>query len=151
MGSTVVYGRGRAVVVGTGMDTEMGKIAGALTEAKEELTPLQVKLDELSHILTKLVIVICVVIFAVDVLRHGFGNMAEEPALLLNTFMVAVSLAVAAIPEGLVAVVTIVLVHRRDQDGQAPGDHPQPRPPSRRSAAPRSSARTRRAPSPRTR
>ena len=108
MGSTVVYGRGRAVVVGTGMDTEMGKIAGALTEAKEELTPLQVKLDELSHILTKLVIVICVVIFAVDVLRHGFSNMAEEPELLLNTFMVAVSLAVAAIPEGLVAVVTIV-------------------------------------------
>ena len=109
MGSTVVYGRGRAVVVGTGMDTEMGKIAGALTEAKEELTPLQVKLDELSHILTKLVIVICVVIFAVDVLRHGFSNMAGEPELLLNTFMVAVSLAVAAIPEGLVAVVTIVL------------------------------------------
>ena len=109
MGSTVVYGRGRAVVVGTGMDTEMGKIAGALTEAKEELTPLQVKLDELSHILTKLVIVICVAIFAVDVLRHGFSNMAGEPELLLNTFMVAVSLAVAAIPEGLVAVVTIVL------------------------------------------
>lgn len=109
MGSTVVYGRGRAVVVGTGMDTEMGKIAGALTEAKEELTPLQVKLDELSHILTKLVIVICVVIFAVDVLRYGFSNMAGEPELLLNTFMVAVSLAVAAIPEGLVAVVTIVL------------------------------------------
>ena len=109
MGSTVVYGRGRAVVVGTGMDTEMGKIAGALTEAKEELTPLQVKLDELSHILTKLVVVICVVIFAVDVLRHGFSNMAGEPELLLNTFMVAVSLAVAAIPEGLVAVVTIVL------------------------------------------
>ena len=109
MGSTVVYGRGRAVVVGTGMDTEMGKIADALTEAKEELTPLQVKLDELSHILTKLVIVICVVIFAVDVLRHGFSNMAGEPELLLNTFMVAVSLAVAAIPEGLVAVVTIVL------------------------------------------
>ena len=109
MGSTVVYGRGRAVVVGTGMNTEMGKIAGALTEAKEELTPLQVKLDELSRILTKLVIVICVVIFAVDVLRHGFSNMASEPELLLNTFMVAVSLAVAAIPEGLVAVVTIVL------------------------------------------
>ena len=109
MGSTVVYGRGRAVVVATGMDTEMGKIAGALTEAKEELTPLQVKLDELSHILTKMVIVICVVIFAVDVFRHGFSNMADEPTLLLNTFMVAVSLAVAAIPEGLVAVVTIVL------------------------------------------
>ena len=109
MGSTVVYGRGRAVVTGTGMDTEMGKIAGALSEAKEELTPLQVKLAELSHILTKLVIVICVVIFAVDVIRHGFSDMASEPALLLDTFMVAVSLAVAAIPEGLVAVVTIVL------------------------------------------
>ena len=109
MGSTVVYGRGRAVVVATGMDTEMGKIAGALNEATEELTPLQVKLDELSHILTKMVVAICVVIFVVDVLRHGFGNMAAEPSLLLNTFMVAVSLAVAAIPEGLVAVVTIVL------------------------------------------
>lgn len=109
MGSTVVYGRGRAVVVGTGMSTEMGKIAGALNEAKEELTPLQVKLAELSNILTKLVIVICVVVFAVDVLRHGFANVAAEPAYLLDTFMVAVSLAVAAIPEGLVAVVTIVL------------------------------------------
>ena len=55
MGSTVVYGRGRAVVCGTGMDTEMGKIAGALSEAKEGLTPLQVKLAELSKILTILV------------------------------------------------------------------------------------------------
>ena len=109
MGSTVVYGRGRAVVVATGMDTEMGKIAGALSEAKEGLTPLQVKLDELSHILTKMVIAICVVIFVVDVIRHGASNMLGEPELLLNTFMVAVSLAVAAIPEGLVAVVTIVL------------------------------------------
>ncbi len=109
MGSTVVYGRGRAVVCGTGMDTEMGKIAGALNDAKEELTPLQMKLAELSKILTILVIVICVVVFAVDVLRAGFGTVAAEPHLLLDTFMVAVSLAVAAIPEGLVAVVTIVL------------------------------------------
>ena len=109
MGSTVVYGRGRAVVVGTGMKTEMGKIAGALNEAKEELTPLQMKLAELSRILTIMVIVICVVIFAVDLLRSGIGNVASEPQMLLDTFMVAVSLAVAAIPEGLVAVVTIVL------------------------------------------
>ncbi|OUP07447.1 cation-translocating P-type ATPase [Collinsella sp. An2] len=109
MGSTVVYGRGKAVVVDTGMDTEMGKIAGALNDAKEELTPLQVKLAELSRILTIMVIVICVVIFAVDLLRTGIGNVAEEPQMLLDTFMVAVSLAVAAIPEGLVAVVTIVL------------------------------------------
>ena len=109
MGSTVVYGRGRAVVVGTGMDTEMGKIAGALAEAKEELTPLQVKLAELSRILTIMVIVICVVIFGVDIIRHGVGNVLTDPTALLDTFMVAVSLAVAAIPEGLVAVVTIVL------------------------------------------
>ncbi|MCF2621593.1 cation-translocating P-type ATPase [Collinsella tanakaei] len=109
MGSTVVYGRGRAVVVGTGMKTEMGKIAGALNEAKEELTPLQMKLAELSKILTIMVIVICVVIFAVDLLRSGIGNVMAEPHMLLDTFMVAVSLAVAAIPEGLVAVVTIVL------------------------------------------
>ena len=109
MGSTVVYGRGRAVVCGTGMNTEMGKIAGALNDAKEELTPLQVKLAELSKILTVRVIVICVVVFAVDVLRAGIGTVTAEPHMLLDTFMVAVSLAVAAIPEGLVAVVTIVL------------------------------------------
>ena len=109
MGSTVVYGRGRAVITATGMDTEMGKIAGALSEAKEGLTPLQVKLAELSKILTILVIVICIVIFGVDIIRHGVGNVLTDPTALLDTFMVAVSLAVAAIPEGLVAVVTIVL------------------------------------------
>lgn len=108
MGSTVVYGRGRAVVVGTGMKTEMGKIATALTQAKKELTPLQMKLNELSGILTKLVLAICVIIFAVDIFRH-FGDLGSNLAMLLDTFMVAVSLAVAAIPEGLVAVVTIVL------------------------------------------
>ena len=108
MGSTVVYGRGRAVVVGTGMKTEMGKIADALTTAKKELTPLQIKLNELSGILTKLVLAICVIIFAVDLIRHG-GELGSNPEMILDTFMVAVSLAVAAIPEGLVAVVTIVL------------------------------------------
>ena len=108
MGSTVVYGRGRAVVVGTGMNTEMGKIATALTQAKKELTPLQMKLNELSGILTKLVLAICVIIFAVDIVRH-FGELGSNQAMMLDTFMVAVSLAVAAIPEGLVAVVTIVL------------------------------------------
>ena len=108
MGSTVVYGRGRVVVCGTAMDTEMGRIAGALAQAKEELTPLQVKLAELSKILTVMVIAICAVIFAVDFVRHG-AEMLAQPELILDTFMVAVSLAVAAIPEGLVAVVTIVL------------------------------------------
>ena len=108
MGSTVVYGRGTAVVAATGMKTEMGKIADALTTAKKELTPLQIKLNELSGILTKLVLGICVVIFAVDLIRHG-GELGSNPEMILDTFMVAVSLAVAAIPEGLVAVVTIVL------------------------------------------
>nr|WP_242941154.1 cation-translocating P-type ATPase [Sporobacter termitidis] len=105
MGSTVVYGRGSAVITGTGMDTEMGKIADALTQAKEGQTPLQMQLSQLSKILTYLVLGICAVIFAVGALREGSFN----GPMLLDTFMVAVSLAVAAIPEGLVAVVTIVL------------------------------------------
>ncbi len=105
MGSTVVYGRGKAVVVATGMDTEMGKIANALAEAEEGKTPLQIKLAGLSKILTWLVLGICVVVFAVNLISHGeFGI---EPV--LNSFMIAVSLAVAAIPEGLATVVTIVL------------------------------------------
>ena len=107
MGSTVAYGRGRAVVTGTGMETEMGKIADALTNAKEEETPLQIKLNELSKLLSLLVIGICVVIFAVDIFRNLSTGLSGE--MLLDTFMVAVSLAVAAIPEGLSAVVTILL------------------------------------------
>ena len=106
MGSTVVYGRGAAVVVATGMDTEMGKIAGALAAAKDDETPLQKKLNSLSRVLSVLVLAICAVIFAVDILRL-YPNVSGES--LLDTFMVAVSLAVAAIPEGLAAVVTIVL------------------------------------------
>jgi Ca2+-transporting ATPase len=105
MGSTVVYGRGRAVVIATGMDTEMGKIADAITKTEEGETPLQIKLNQLSKILTILVIGICVFIFAFSLLRSGDFN----GAVILDTFMVAVSLAVAAIPEGLAAVVTIVL------------------------------------------
>ena len=105
MGSTVVYGRGSMVVTATGMDTEMGKIADALANASEGQTPLQRKLSQLSRILTWLVVGICVVIFGVQLLRAG-GFSFE---VLLHSFMVAVSLAVAAIPEGLVAVVTIVL------------------------------------------
>lgn len=108
MGSTVVYGRGKAVVTGTGMKTEMGKIATALSEAKDEETPLQIKLNQLSKILTVLVVGICVVIFAVGLLRaNTSGGITGDT--ILSTFMVAVSLAVAAIPEGLAAVVTIVL------------------------------------------
>ena len=104
MGSTVVYGRGKAVVTGTGMNTEMGKIAKALSQAQDEATPLQIKLNQLSKILTVLVVGICAVIFAVGLMRAGISSET-----ILSTFMVAVSLAVAAIPEGLAAVVTIVL------------------------------------------
>lgn len=106
MGSTVVYGRGRAVITGTGMNTEMGKIADALSQAKDGDTPLQLKLNQLSKILSFLVLGICAVIFALDIFR-AFPNITG--AAMLDTFMVAVSLAVAAIPEGLAAVVTIVL------------------------------------------
>ena len=105
MGSTVVYGRGKAVIIGTGMDTEMGKIADALTQAEESQTPLQIKLGQLSKILTWLVLAICVVVFAIQIFRAG----SLDFELALNSFMVAVSLAVAAIPEGLAAVVTVVL------------------------------------------
>lgn len=105
MGSTVVYGRGQAVVAGTGMQTEMGKIADALTQARDEQTPLQKKLAQLSKILSFVVIGICIFIFAFSLIRSGNFSGAS----VLDTFMVAVSLAVAAIPEGLAAVVTIVL------------------------------------------
>ena len=105
MGSTVVYGRGRAVITGTGMSTEMGKIADAISKAEEELTPLQIKLAQLSRILTKMVLGICLFIFVLGVIKAGHLSMD----VMIDTFMLAISLAVAAIPEGLVAVVTIVL------------------------------------------
>ena len=105
MGSTVVYGRGKAVITATGMDTEMGKIADALAQAEDGQTPLQIKLAQLSKILTWLVLGICVIVFAVQIIRAGSFNFD----LVLESFMIAVSLAVAAIPEGLAAVVTVVL------------------------------------------
>ena len=104
MGSTVVYGRGLVVVTAVGMETEMGKIAGALAQAEEGKTPLQLKLSQLSKILTWLVLGICVLVFAVQLIRGGLGF-----DFVIDSFMVAVSLAVAAIPEGLAAVVTVVL------------------------------------------
>ncbi|NLK27471.1 MAG: cation-translocating P-type ATPase [Clostridiales bacterium] len=106
MGSTVVYGHGTAVITATGMDTEMGKIADAITQAEENVTPLQLKLNQLSKTLSWLVLAICVFIFAFSVFRL-YPNITGEG--ILGTFMIAVSLAVAAIPEGLAAVVTIVL------------------------------------------
>ena len=105
MGSTVVYGRGKAVITETGMDTEMGRIAGALAATAEEQTPLQRKLDELGKLLSKMVLGICIFIFAFNLFMEGDFHLE----VILDTFMVAVSLAVAAIPEGLATVVTVVL------------------------------------------
>lgn len=109
MGSTVVYGRGKAVITSIGMDTEMGKIAGALSSAKDEQTPLQKKLGQLSKILSFIVLGICVFMFAFDIVRAFVTGTEMNLDFLLGSFMLAVSLAVAAIPEGLAAVVTVVL------------------------------------------
>ena len=109
MGSTLVYGRGKAVVVATGMDTEMGKIADAIATAEDGETPLQKKLSQLSKILTYLVIGISAFIFAFQIVKNIINGEPVDFSIVLEFFMVAVSLAVAAIPEGLAAVVTIVL------------------------------------------
>lgn len=110
-GSTVVFGRGSAVVVATGMNTEMGKIADALAQAQQEETPLNKKLSELSVMLTKLVIIICIVDFAVGIVRNVFmaQSSGDVFSTILDTFIIAVALAVAAIPEGLPAVTTIIM------------------------------------------
>ena len=110
-GSTVAYGRGSAVVTAVGMDTEMGKIADALNLSAEEKTPLQKRLSELSVTLTKLVLGICVFVFLFGVLRDTVLAPSGAPAFetVLNTLIIAIALAVAAIPEGLPAVTTIIL------------------------------------------
>ncbi len=111
MGSTVVYGRGKAVVTAIGMDTEMGKIADVLAKAEEEQTPLQKKLAGLSKVLTYAVLGICVFIFAFNIIKAAVAGTLSDHAwtTVLDSFIVAISLAVAAIPEGLATVVTIVL------------------------------------------
>ena len=99
--STVVtYGRGKAIVTSTGMKNEVGKIAGMLNESEKELTPLQVKLNEIGKTIGLLCIVICVIVFILESLS-GISW--------LESFKTAVALAVAAVPEGLAATVTIVL------------------------------------------
>ena len=108
MGSTIAYGRAKAVVVATGMATEMGKIANVLAQAKEEETPLQIKMGQLSRVLTVGILIICVVMFAFNLVK-AFVNNTVSAEVIINSFMVAVGLAVAAIPEGLATTVTIVL------------------------------------------
>lgn len=103
-GSTIAYGRAKAVVVATAMNTEMGKIAHVLVNAKEEKTPLQIKMAGLSKVLTYIVLGISAVVFLFNLIKSGFQATA-----VLDSFMIAVGLAVAAIPEGLATTVTIVL------------------------------------------
>ncbi len=105
MGTNVVYGRGEGVVVETGMSTEMGKIADIISRTDEEKTPLQKTLAGLSRILSICVLGISVFIFVFSVMRNGGFSGGQ----VLDMFLLAISLAVAAIPEGLVAVVTVVL------------------------------------------
>ena len=104
-GSSVAYGRGAGVVTGTGMNTEVGKIAAYLSDTDNSMTPLQVKLAELSKILTVAVGIICVLVFVFSYIANP--NIGADG--IMDLFMKAISLAVAAIPEGLPAVITIVL------------------------------------------
>lgn len=99
-GSFVTNGRGKAIVTSIGMNTEIGKIANLLDNAKEKKTPLQVSLEHFGKRLAIGIIIICLIIFGLDILR------GRE---LVDSFMFAVSLAVAAIPEALSSIVTIVL------------------------------------------
>lgn len=103
----ITYGTGLGVVTHTAMDTEIGRIAGILKETKVEKTPLQKKLGEISLILTIAVLGVCVVIFGINLMWYLLGiNQNLDP---VGLFTMSVSIAVAAIPEGLVAVVTLVL------------------------------------------
>lgn len=105
LGGSVVYGRGAGVVTAAGMETEMGRIADTLAKAEKEQTPLQQRLNQLSRILSFAVLAICAFVFLFSLLtRRDFSGPA-----VFDTFLLAVSLAVAAVPEGLAAVVTVVL------------------------------------------
>ena len=105
--TNVTYGRGEGIVVSTGMHTEVGKIATMLNNADETDTPLKQNLTQLGKTLTIMILAICVIVFAVGVLKANPAD--RNSTLMINMFLVAVSLAVAAIPEGLPAIVTIIL------------------------------------------
>ncbi len=112
MGTVVNYGRGRGVVVATGMQTQLGMIADMLQSVEEEGTPLQGKLDQLGKMLGIAALAICGVVFLMEAYRSGVlteGFTPEVQEALVESFMIAVGLAIAAVPEGLAAVVTISL------------------------------------------
>ena len=112
MGTTVAYGRGRGLVVATGMHTQLGLIADMLQNVEQEETPLQQRLDELGKVLGWGALAICGIVFLVGIVRSGLFTQpftAATTDALVESFMIAVSLAIAAVPEGLPAVVTISL------------------------------------------
>lgn len=109
-GSLVVYGRGTFVVTSTGMNTEMGKVANLLETAENKQTPLQQKLDEFSKKLGGLIIVIAALIFIIQVVRSFMSDVDIPKAkIIADSFMFAIAVAVAAIPEALSSIITIVL------------------------------------------
>lgn len=109
-GSTIVYGRGMFVVTATGMNTEVGKIANLLEKAESKETPLQIKLEQFSKRLGIIIMILAIIIFGLEVGR-GFLFERVEPLsiMIANAFTFAISVAVAAIPEALSSIVTIVL------------------------------------------
>lgn len=107
MNSNVTYGRGTGVVVGTGMNTQVGHIAGMINQAEDSTTPLQENLNKLGKTLTWLILVIAAIIFVVGIFNNHSGLPMQE--IIIDKLLVAISLAVAAIPEGLPAIVTIIL------------------------------------------
>jgi Ca2+-transporting ATPase len=104
----IVYGRGRAVVTATGMNTEFGKIAERVQTAEEEETPLQEKLDRFAGKIAKVVVAVCVLIFALEAFEV-IMKMHFEAEGFIQAFMSSISLAISAVPEGLPAIVTIAL------------------------------------------
>jgi Ca2+-transporting ATPase len=113
VGTYIIHGRGRAVVTATGMQTKFGKIAELVQEAEDEETPLQKRLDRFAKKIALVVIIVCIAIFAIDIVEIAFtisqyGGVFQVHSL-LETFMTSVSLATSAVPEGLPAVVTITL------------------------------------------
>jgi Ca2+-transporting ATPase len=109
MGTLVTYGRGKGIVIGTAMNTQMGMIAEMLQSVEEEQTPLQKKLDQLGKMLGIGALVICGMVFGVYVLRALSHPELELGAAIADAFLISVSLAIAAVPEGLPAIVTITL------------------------------------------
>ena len=104
-GSLVTYGRALVLVTGTGMNTEIGKIADLMNSAKEKKTPLQQSLDKFSSVLAIIIMIICALVFVLSMAQSGW-NWAFDT--IINSLMYAVALAVAAIPEALGSIVTIV-------------------------------------------